>query len=207
MWLLAAALASAAGLAPARGRFLVAERDLRDPNFAETVVLLADYGTEGAMGLIVNWPTAAPLGHLDPAFEGAESAEDRLWVGGPVAREVVLMLLRSERDLTGARRVFDDVHLSLSRELLEAVLAGRIEVDDYRLYSGYAGWSPGQLDGELAAGGWRVAPGDADLVFHRDPDGVWPELIRRGEVKWTGRGGGDAVSAGAAPSGRAAAAR
>ena len=174
-------------LAPAKGRFLVAQRDLRDPNFRETVIVLTEYDDSGAMGLIVNWPTAAPAAELIPQIEGIAEWADTIYVGGPVSRQVMLMLVRSEEDLAGAQRVFADVHLSTSRELLQRVVAGEVETADMRLYSGYAGWAPGQLDFELEAGGWRVVPGDPDLVFADDPDGVWDELMRRGEVQWTWR--------------------
>ena len=187
---LGAATVFAAGgpdLQPAKGRFLVAERDLRDPNFSETVVLLTEYGADGAMGLIVNWPTAAPVAELIPQMEGIGGWTDTVFGGGPVARQVMLMLLRSEGDLPEAERVFADVHMSTSSELLRQVIAGEIEPADVRLYSGHAGWSPGQLDMELEAGGWRVVPADAELVFATDPEGVWPELIKRGDVRWTWR--------------------
>ena len=185
-----AAVSPAAGgpeLGPAKGRFLVAERQLHDPNFSETVILLTEYGEDGAMGVIVNWPTAAPAAELIPQVDGITERADRIFVGGPVSRQVMLMLVRSESELPQAERIFADVHLSTSRELLQQVISRQVETTDLRLYSGYAGWSPGQLDLELAAGGWRVQPADAELVFATDPDRVWSELMRRGDVQWTSR--------------------
>ena len=192
----AMALALAAGeavaadgpqMAPARGRFLVAQRDLRDPNFRETVVLLTEYDETGAMGLIVNWPTAAPAAELIPQVDGIAERVDTIFVGGPVARQVMLMLMRSESDLPEAERIFADVHLSTSRDLLQQLVSGEVEVAEMRLYSGYAGWSPGQLDFELEAGGWLVVPAEAELVFAADPDRVWDELVRQSDVQWTWR--------------------
>ncbi len=189
LWLIATAVIAAGGLPtePAKGRFLVAERDLNDPNFSQTVVLLTEYGDDGALGVIVNWPTAAPAAELIPQIDGIAERSDTIFVGGPVSRQVMLMLLRSESELPDAERIFADVHLSTSRELLQRVVSREVETTDLRLYSGYAGWSPGQLDLEVEAGGWRVVPADAELVFAADPDDVWPELIRRGEVRWTWR--------------------
>lgn len=182
----AAVFASAsAALEPAKGRFLVAERDLHDPNFRETVVLLTAYGEEGAMGVIVNWPTAAPAAELVPQIEGLGERVDTIFVGGPVSRQVMLMLVRAEGELPLAERIFADVYLSSSLELLQQLVGRQVEAAGLRLYSGYAGWAPGQLDLELAAGGWRVVPADAELVFAVEPEDVWPELMRRGEVRWT----------------------
>ncbi len=195
--LIAAAVVAAggAGLDPAKGRFLVAQRGLHDPNFRETVVLLTEVGGDGAMGLIVNWPTAAPVAELIPQIDGIGERDETIFVGGPVARRVMLVLLRSRVDLPQAERIFADVHLSTSPELLERVIAGEVETDDLRLYSGYSGWAPGQLELELEAGGWRVQPGDAELVFAADPDRVWAELMRRGDVQWTWRRPAAAASA------------
>jgi putative transcriptional regulator len=168
----AAIAAGAPGLGPAKGRFLVAERDLSDPNFSETVVLLTEVGDDGAMGVIINWPTRAPAADLLPEIDGIGERIDTIFVG-------------SERELPEAARIFADVYLSSSLDLLQRVIAGEIEIADLRLYSGYAGWAAGQLEFELAAGGWRVLPAEAELVFAGDPDRVWPELIRRGDVRWT----------------------
>jgi putative transcriptional regulator len=181
------AAAGGPGMDPAKGRFLVAERDLHDPNFSETVVLLVEYGDEGAMGLIINWPTAAPAAELIPHVDGMAERADTIFVGGPVARQMMLILLRSESDLAQAERVVADIHLSTNRELLQQLASGEVQVDDWRLYSGYAGWSPGQLELELKAGGWRILPAESELVFAADPDRVWSELMRRGEVQWTRR--------------------
>lgn len=182
------------GTRPAKGRFLVAEPDLRDPNFRETVVLLTEYDDDGAMGVIVNWPTAAPAAELIPQIDGIGELGDTIFVGGPVSRQVMLMLVRSDAELPEAERIFADVYLSTSRDLLERVLSGEVETTAMRLYSGYAGWAAGQLDFELERGGWRVLPGDAELVFADDPDSIWPELMRRSEVKWTSLAGAGAAS-------------
>jgi putative transcriptional regulator len=181
----AAVAADGPGLDPAKGRFLVARRGLQDPNFRETVVLLTEVSVDGAMGLIVNWPTAAPAAELIPQIDGIGGLDRKIFVGGPVSRQVMLMLFRSAENLPQAERIFADVHLSTSRDLLERLVAGEIESADLRLYSGHAGWAPGQLDLELEAGGWLVLPGDAELVFAADPDRVWPELVRRGDLQWT----------------------
>ena len=158
----AAAATTGAGLGslPAKGSFLVAEPDLRDPNFSQTVVLLTEYDETGAMGVIVNWPTAAPAAEVVPQIDGIAELGETIFVGGPVSRQVMLMLVRSEAELAEADRIFADVYLSTSRDLLQRVISGEVETTAMRLYSGYAGCAAGQLDFELERGGWRVVPGD-----------------------------------------------
>ena len=163
-------------LAP--GKLLVAARGLPDPRFAETVVLLADYGREGAMGLIVNRPSGVPLQRGFPQLKKRPGLPDTFFVGGPVAPTGVLALLRSDAAPTDARRLFADVHLITAREPLEQLLSAGTEPGRFRIYLGYAGWGPGQLERETVQGSWHVVPGDGDMVFDPDPESVWPRQIR-----------------------------
>ena len=163
---------------PGKGKFLVASRSLADPNFRRTVVFLVEYGEQGALGVIVNRPTAAKLSDVvEP--EGAERLDDPIYWGGPVAHGAMLLLLRASEAPEGALPVFRNVYRSGSRELLERLLSHPDSVENLRIYSGHAGWIPGQLEAEIERGGWHVMPADPDLVFTTAPSAVWSELIRR----------------------------
>ena len=164
-----------------QGQFLVASPHLPAPNFLRTVVLLVDYSAQGAIGLIVNRPTEVKLHQMVTDMESLEDRPETVWVGGPVAHWQVMLLVRSDTEVDGAEKVFADVHFTASRVVLEDLLGSETE---FRSYAGYAGWSPGQLDGEVERGGWHILPGDADMVFDREPLELWQELISRGEAKW-----------------------
>lgn len=166
-------------LAP--GKFLVASRSLPDPNFSETVVLLAKFGDEGAMGLVVNRPSDVPIGRLFGGIRGASSQSDTAFVGGPVSPTGIVALVRSSTPVQEAEHVFDDVYLITTRAPLEAMIAAGKKPDVFRVYLGYAGWSPSQLEGEVALGAWHVLPADANVVFDPDPESVWPRQLRRTE--------------------------
>ena len=161
---------------PAKGMFLVADRELQDPNFARSVVLLVDYGEHGAAGVIVNRRTDARLVDLLPETPGAEQVAGRVFLGGPVSPEGVLVLLRAEEPPEAARPVFDDVYVSSSREILEDLVR---DGATFRVFVGYAGWAPGQLDWELRQGGWSVLPADVETVFDEAPEDVWRKMMRR----------------------------
>ncbi len=176
---------------PGKGRFLVARRSLVDPNFSQTVVLLIEYGDQGAMGLIVNRPTEVKLSEV-LEIEGAERLLEPVYSGGPVAHGRMLMLLRAQEAPEGALPVFRDVHSSGSRELLDQLVAQPGSVKQFRVYAGHAGWAPGQLEAEIDRGGWHVMPGDPELVFSSAPKSVWRELIRRAVTRWTRRKEGPA---------------
>ena len=168
---------------PAKGRFLVAVRELRDPNFAQTIILLTKYGEDGAMGLIVNRSTDVKLaGILD--LEGVEKRTETIFAGGPVERSAVLLLARSETQLEKSDSIFGDVYLSANRALLEKYIAGSEGDESFRLYAGYSGWAAGQLDFEMERGSWHVFPADADTVFSTRPSKVWERWIERTEMRF-----------------------
>jgi putative transcriptional regulator len=165
----------------AAGKLLVAARGLPDPNFAETVVLLADFSQEAAMGLIVNRQTEVTLARLMPGLQNAKSRAAFAFLGGPVAVPGVLALLRSPTARGDTRHIVGDVYLVNTREVLDEMLSSGAAQNQLRVYVGYAGWGPGQLDGETASGSWHVLEGNADVVFDPDPDTMWQRLIRRTE--------------------------
>jgi len=165
----------------AAGKFLVASRNLPDPNFSETVVLLADYGEAGAMGLVINRPSELPVGRVLSGVKGAHARSDAVFVGGPVSPAGVVALVRSPEAVHGARHVFADVHLITTQPPLESLIAAGAKPDVFRVFLGYAGWSPEQLEAEVALGAWHVFPAEADVVFDSDPDSTWPRQIRRTE--------------------------
>jgi putative transcriptional regulator len=167
----------------AAGKFLVAPRDAPDRHFAETVILLIDYSPDGAAGLIVNRETKVPLSRALEKISGAKERSDFAYSGGPVEGSAVLALLRSRTKPQDARRVFGDVHLISSRALLDKTLAAGTSPDEVRVYLGYAGWGPGQLQREVEHGGWHILRGDADIVFDPEPGSVWRRLVRRTETQ------------------------
>ena len=174
--------AQADKLAP--GAFLVASRDLGDPNFSRAVVLLLHYDDEnGAMGLIINRQTDVPLSRVFAELKEAKGRMDPIYVGGPVETGSVLALLKSASKPKDAEPVFGDVYVISSRALLEKTLATGVEASQFHAYLGYAGWGREQLEHEVKLGAWHVLPADAGSVFHADPDSVWDRLIRRTEMR------------------------
>ncbi len=165
---------------PDKGSFLVASRRLVDPRFQETVVLLISYGADGATGVIINQPTEVRLVDLLPSVQGLKGRADVVYYGGPVEGNRILMLIRSGEKPEDSRRVFGDVYFSSSKNTLESLLNAHKTAKQLRLYAGYAGWMPQQLDGEVSRGDWLIVHADARSIFEKKPSEIWPELIRRG---------------------------
>jgi putative transcriptional regulator len=174
-----------AGLAPG---FLVASPALTDPNFAGSLVLVAEHHGEGALGFVVNRPApiavADVLGGLDEGLrrdaEAAGRAGGIVLVGGPVQPERLWILFRAGAgvDLAGAVGVGEGLALGGSRELLEALVRGPAD-RPYLLLLGYAGWAPLQAENEVAAGAWVPMPLASDLVFEVPLEKRWEVAVRR----------------------------
>jgi len=171
---------------PEKGKLLVAARQIQDPGFAESVVLLLEYDTDGgAMGVIVNQPMPLKLATVLPNIRSLEKRGDQLWRGGPVLPASLLVLLRSKKPVDGSEAVFEDVRVLTSRDAFRHVLEGDVPRGRLRAFAGHAGWGPGQLEEEIARGDWIVMPAKAEQVFSEKPEGVWPGLLEHGEGEWT----------------------
>ncbi len=176
----AAVVAHAADTTLANGVFLVAKPESGYANFRETVVLITQPEVGGGpLGVIVNRPLAVRLSEAVPGIANVPAQFDQLYGGGPVARDQFLFLVRSAWSPVGSLQVLADVYLSGDGELLEQIVRGAVKVASWRVYAGYSGWAPGQLQAEIARGGWYVIQADADTIFALDSSRVWPDLIRR----------------------------
>jgi putative transcriptional regulator len=178
------------GLAPpsqvkalAAGKLLVASRGLRDPNFAERVVLLTDYDKNGAAGLVINVRTDVRLSRAFEHLSLGANAMQTVFAGGPVSPASAVVLMRSRPGMTGVRTVAPGVDVISTRERLEQTLTSETEPDRFRVYLGRAGWGPGQLEREAQLGAWHVFAADVDSVFDLEPATLWRRLIRRTELQ------------------------
>ena len=160
----------------------MASRQLGDPNFAQTVVLVIEHGPEGAMGLVLNRPVQQKLAALLPQLKSLRRSAETLFWGGPVARRQLLMLLSADQAFEETRPVVADLYLSGSRALLERILTRRSRASQVRVYTGYAGWGAGQLERELLQGDWIVAPYEGAAVFSPEPSSVWRKLVDQGAL-------------------------
>jgi putative transcriptional regulator len=165
-----------------RGVLLYAMPELPDPNFAQTVVLLLEHGSEGSLGVVLNRPTTRSVDEALDAGAGTSGIDLNVSWGGPVQPEAVVSLVRTMRPGPRARSIVSEVHLTPDLDEVKQVLGelgGRLRV---RIFSGYAGWTRGQLEAEVRAGSWVPEPADAATVFSTEPSRMWVkvlEILRR----------------------------
>jgi putative transcriptional regulator len=167
----------------ATGKVLVASRDLADPNFAETVVLLVHYDAQNVVGLVLNRRSDVPLSRVLKGLKAAKDRSDPVYLGGPVETPAVFGLLQSQSKVDGAERVVGGVYLISEKKLFEHTISARPDPGNFHVYLGYAGWTADQLKMEVALGAWFIFQGDSSTVFSSDPDSLWSQMIRKTELK------------------------
>lgn len=165
----------------AAGKILVAARGLPDPNFEETVILLTQHSEAGSMGLVINDRTELAAARLFPHLSPPQGPPSRLFIGGPVAPDGALALLRSPRPVANSLAVLEDVYLITTTEAIREPMVTGADQTRFRVYVGYSGWGAGQLARETTLGVWHVFSGDAAVVFDADPDTLWQRQLRRTE--------------------------
>lgn len=159
---------------PAAGKLLVATEEVRGPYFKETVVLLLRYDETGAMGLVVNRPVDAAPKEALPKLAGIKEYSGTLYWGGPVWLRTLHALMRTNTPPKDAEHIFDRVHLV---PMDDTLLESASNEANLRFFVGYTGWAPGQLERELTFDSWHVLPATEELVFAKDPSGIWKILV------------------------------
>jgi len=158
-----------------RGKLLVASPALLDPNFARTVVLITEHSDEGAMGIVLNRPSDAAVDAVVPELAEIAGGEP-VWVGGPVQPEALVLLAEFSDHGAAAWIVVADVGLASADvgldELAAAVRRGRV-------YAGYSGWGPAQLEAEMEVDSWIVEPPLPAELFPEDPSSLWSDVLAR----------------------------
>jgi putative transcriptional regulator len=187
---------------PLSGRLLVATPVIGDPNFHRTVVFVLDHGESGALGVVINRPTDVALADSLPGWDQLAASPPVVFVGGPVEQAGAIGLGRFGPDLTLAdldtlpdgepegawspvltalATVGPLATVDLTRDPSD--VAG---IEAVRVFVGYAGWGPGQLEGELGQEAWVVADARPADLWSADPEGLWPRVLRRqgGTTAW-----------------------
>lgn len=160
-----------------RGQLLLDGGKLHGSFFHRTVVLICQHDAEGAFGLILNRSTENTVGDALTADLPSKLKDEPLFIGGPV-QPTALSYLHSDILLPSAN-VMDNLRLGHSLDGLVDLGESYSPSQKVRLFAGYAGWSPGQLDKEMARKDWLVHPATLDLVFHAKPDVLWQSILKQ----------------------------
>jgi len=162
-------------LEPKAGRMLISEPFLHDPNFGRSVVFLCECGEDGTVGFILNRPTKYSLNDV---LDNVNAPELKIYEGGPVNTDSLHLLHRMGDEL-GGKEVMQGIYLGGSYEKLKDIIIDHNYAPTHiRLFAGYAGWSPGQLENEIKQGAWLVAEALKELIFETEPEQIWAQAVR-----------------------------
>lgn len=153
--------------------FLIAMPAMADPNFARTLTYIAEHNEQGALGVIVNRPIDMTLAKLferiELPLEADGFANQPVYFGGPVQTDRGFVLHRPAGNWNATLSVNEEIGMTSSRDILEAVAGGLVE-QDILVSLGYAGWDAGQLEQELAENAWLSTPADPSIIFDLPPE-------------------------------------
>jgi putative transcriptional regulator len=158
-----------------QGHLLIAGASLLDPNFRRAVVLIGHHDDDGAVGVVLNRPSEVEVADAAPPLARLVEQGARLFIGGPVESSAAVVLADLEHPERANVIAFGSIGF-LPEETGPDELG---EIRRARVFAGYAGWGPGQLEGELGEGSWIVEPAQPADVFTEDPDGLWGTVLRR----------------------------
>ncbi len=156
---------------------LVASKEMNDPRFRKTVLVVTSHGSTGPIGVIVNRPQDTSLDKIFPDYPKAKDLS--LFYGGPAFPGEISYLVRGGEALEGALTISSDTYLAYDMRTLEELLNGKRRYKDLRVMHGFASWAPGQLEFEIRRGGWYVLPLDEAVIFDSPPAQMWQELYNR----------------------------
>lgn len=160
------------------GRLLVAAPALDDPNFERVVILVLDHDEDGALGVVLNRASGVPVRETLDGWVDLAAAPPVVFGGGPVEPTAIVALGRAAPGEVsdGATQILERIRLvDLD---MDPILAA-VELERVRVFAGYAGWAPEQLEDEIAQGAWFAIDADPADVFTDDPDGLWHAVLRR----------------------------
>lgn len=160
---------------PAKGKILISEPFLNDPNFKRTIILLSDHNEEGSIGFVLNKPTEYNLNMVVdfPAFDS------KIFYGGPVQTNTIQFIYRGENIIEGSMEIMPGLYWGGSFDILRTLVeSNAVNPEDFRFFLGYSGWGEGQIDDELELNSWIVADTTIENIFSEEPDKLWREILK-----------------------------
>jgi putative transcriptional regulator len=156
---------------------LVAHPAFRDLEYRQTVLIAAPAPNGGHVGVILNRPTKRSLGSLFPEHEPSKKVVDPVYYGGPFSRGALVALVKADNTPgTGAVLLMKNVYLAFRANTIDHVI--ETTPNEARYFVGYVGWRPGELKSEIDRGLWSVLDADVEVVFRKDTDGMWEDLLQ-----------------------------
>jgi putative transcriptional regulator len=157
---------------------LVAKPQFRDADWRQTVLIAAPAANGGHIGVILNRPTSRSLSSLFPEHEPSKKVVDPVYFGGPFSRRALFAVVRTDANPGGgAIALMKNLFFAMNVQTVDKIIEST--PNDARYFVGYVGWRPGELRQEIDRGLWFVMNPDTEVMFRKDMDGLWEELVRQ----------------------------
>src|SRR5689334_7145222 len=167
---------------------LVATPRLVDPDYRGAVLLAAPVENYLHVGVIINRPTGRSLASLFPEHAPSKLVPDPVYFGGPMLRQAIFAVVHIDHTPgPGSIQMMKELFLATQGTVVDHII--EVTPNEARYYVGYVVWRPGELRQEVDRGLWYVLDADPDLVFRKDPEGLWEELLSRARAVTAGAGG------------------
>ena len=162
---------------PEKGKLLISEPFLLDPNFKRTIILLTEHGEEGSLGFVLNKPTDHYIHKLVEDFPEFES---KVFYGGPVQLNMLQFIYKSDSPyIENSIEIIPGLYWGGSFDILKSMItSGAVDPADFRFFLGYSGWGEEQLNDELKGNSWIVTDTTIDNIFSEEPDKLWRDILK-----------------------------
>jgi putative transcriptional regulator len=161
---------------PAKGKILISEPFLNDPNFKRTIILLSEHNEEGSVGFVLNKPTEYRLNDVVDDFPDFDAL---VYYGGPVQMNTLQFIYKGENLIDNSLEILPGLFWGGSFDILKTLIEARqVKPEDFRFFFGYSGWGEMQLDDEMERNSWIVADTTIENIFSEEPDKLWREILK-----------------------------
>ncbi len=160
---------------PSKGKILIAEPFLKGPYFGRSIVLLTEFGEQGAVGFVLNKPSNV---YPDEVIDDILSFKGELYIGGPVASDTLHFIHTLGDKLPGSVRVTENIYWGGDFDTLKNLINSDIATyKQVKFFAGYSGWSPGQLEGEIKERSWIVTEVKDAVIMDDNIDNIWEQIL------------------------------
>jgi putative transcriptional regulator len=164
---------------------LVAKRQLQDPFYRATILVVKPMGNDQHVGVIINRPTKMTLGQLFPDHKPSQMVRDPVYLGGPSNSSVIFALVNRPASPGGkSLQLMPDLFMAFEGSTVDHIIEN--DPAHARFVAGLVAWRPGELRDEIKRGAWYVLEAEPALIVRKPADGLWEELVRRAEIRANG---------------------
>jgi len=161
---------------PGKGKILISEPFLNDPNFKRTIILLSEHNSEGSVGFVLNKPTEYKLNQVVDDFPEFDAL---VYYGGPVQLNTLQFIYKGENIIEGSMEIMPGLYWGGSFDILRMLIEAKsVNPIDFRFFLGYSGWDEGQIDDEMGINSWIVSDTSIENIFSEEPDKLWREILK-----------------------------